>query len=239
MKRVKKFIKKTNKKIFNPVARITLYPLLGLIIGLMLRLVSMTLRIRCITQERPDLKLREQGKQFIYAFWHGRQFALFYITRKSRCVVMTSLSEGGEVQKWVLRSFGHSAVRGSSTRGGAAGLVNMIKRVRNGRNSAFALDGPRGPVFKAKPGAIQVASKSGAHIGPVSIAFKRFREFSSLWDLYHFPCPFTRGVLIFGEPRSYPRKLSDNDLQNATESLQNELIRLTEKADACFVNNRT
>ena len=234
LKRIRKFIKKANKKIFNPIARVTLYPILGLMVGLMLRIVSMTIRITCLVEERPDVRLMKEGKQFIYAFWHGRQFALFYITRKSRCVVMTSLSEGGEVQKWVLRSFGHSAVRGSSTRGGAAGLVHMIKAVKNGRNSAFALDGPRGPVFKAKPGAIQVAAKSGAYIVPFSISFKRFKELKNLWDLYHFPCPFTKAVLTFGEPRKYPRKLSEEELEAETESLEKELIRLTEEVDSCF-----
>jgi len=232
LKRVTKIIKTTNKKILNPPARVTLYPLLGLMVGMVIRLVSMTLRVTCLTMDRPDIQLERKGKNFIYAFWHGRQFALFYILRKSRCVVLTSLSEAGEVQKWVLRSFGHSSVRGSSTRGAASGLVSMIREVRKGMNSAFALDGPRGPVFQAKRGAIQVASKTGAYIVPVTIAFRRSAEFKNLWDLYRFPCPFTRAVLVFGTPRSYQRKMSEEQLQAETESLQNELIRLTGEADS-------
>ena len=113
-------------------------------------------------------------------------------------------------------------------------MVNIIKKVKKGRNSAFALDGPRGPVYQAKPGAIQVACKSRACIVPVTIAFKRFKELKKVWDLYHMPFPFTRAVLNFGEPRLYPRKLSEEQLQAETESLQNELIRLTQETDSYF-----
>ena len=197
----------------------------------------MTVRVTYVFEGeiRPDRKLCDEGKPFVVVFWHGRQFILFHIFRKSRCLVLTSLSEAGEVQKWVLRSFGHSAIRGSSTRGGAASIVTMIKKIKKERrNAAFAVDGPRGPVYEAKPGAIQTAVKSGAYILPVTSAYKRSKVFDKLWDKYHFPMPFTRGVVKFGIPRSFPPKLTEEGLKQEIEAITEELNKITRESDAFF-----
>jgi len=232
LKRVAKALKKFNKRFLSPAARVVLYPVFGLMVGMMLRVVSMTLRVRIIGGERTDLDLMKNGERVVYAFWHGRQFALFHLLRKSRCAVLTSLSEAGEVQKWVLRSFGHTAVRGSSTRGAASGMVRMIKAVKAGRNAAFAVDGPRGPVFRAKPGAIQAAAKAGAWLVPVTVGFGKSWELKKVWDLYRFPRPFTVAAVSFGKPRSYPRSLSVDELDAEAEALTEELNELTRRVDA-------
>ena len=159
---------------------------------------------------------------------------MFNYIHKSKAVVLASLSEGGEVQTWVLRSFGYSVVRGSSTRKGASGLIQIIRQVKKGRSSAFAVDGPRGPLFKAKPGVIQVVSKSDAYLLPLSISYRKCKILKNVWDYYHFPFPFTQAAVKFGKPRKLPKKLSEKQIEQEVDKLSKDLNSLTHEVDAYF-----
>lgn len=194
------------------------------------------MRVTCLNNNgmRPDIEILERGEPIVYAFWHGRQFLMFNYIHKSKAVVLASLSEGGEVQQWVLRSFGYSVARGSSTRKGASGLIQVIRHVKKGRSAAFAVDGPRGPVFKAKPGVIQVTSKSDAYLLPLSISYRKCKVLKNVWDCYHFPLPFTQVAVKFGKPRKLPKKLSEKQIEQETDKLSRDLNRLTHEVDAYF-----
>jgi hypothetical protein len=229
---LKRAVRRFNKKYLNPVAHVTLYPVFGLGLGLFMRLWSMSIRTEVLNREaRPDLDIIKAGRTVIYAFWHGRQFLLFHLLKPSRCTVMTSKSEAGEIQTWVLRSFGHSVVRGSNTRGAVSALVQMIRRLKSGRNGAFAVDGPRGPACIVKPGVIHSAMKAGAEIIPLSVAFRKKRVLENLWDRYHLPRPFTRAFIKFGEPLTCPRTMEPEQVDAMRETLGDILQELTEETD--------
>jgi lysophospholipid acyltransferase (LPLAT)-like uncharacterized protein len=231
-----KKLKQFKRKFIYPVLWVTLYPIFGLLVGLGMRLAQATVRVTYLHDEgqRPDLALLAQGRNIVYTFWHGRQFLLFRLLRPAHCQVMTSLGSAGEVQCWVLRVFGYSPVRGSSSRGGAAGLINMIKRVKTGKNAAFAVDGPSGPAYEPKPGAVQVAGKGEALLLPVSVAFRSFKFFARWWDEYHLPVPFTRAIVKFGQPRELPSRLDDDLITRTSDELKQELNLLTAEVDAYF-----
>src|SRR5688500_19433593 len=74
---------------------------------------------------------------------------------------MTSRSFDGEYIARFIQRFGYGAVRGSSTRGGVGAIVEMVRLMRAGLPTAFTIDGPKGPRYVAKMGAVLLAKKTG------------------------------------------------------------------------------
>lgn len=165
------------------------------------------------------------GRLPIYAFWHDRIFLSTYFWRNRGIVVMTSQSFDGEYIARFIQRFGYGAIRGSSSRGGAKALVEMIKAMRAGLPMAFALDGPRGPKYEAKAGPIALARKTGNPILPLIVEPRSLWSARS-WDQMQIPKPFTTVRLIIGEP-IYVADSDDVDAKLA--ELQTSLDALVER----------
>ncbi|MGE5807583.1 MAG: lysophospholipid acyltransferase family protein, partial [Nitrospirota bacterium] len=123
-----------------------------------LYLWSRTVRIRKVNLEIPRA-LNDAGKNFIYAFWHGRQFLLFHSHRNTGIVIPASESRDGEIQAQILKRFGFDVVRGSSNRKGERALLGLVDGLRKGKTIALAVDGPRGPLHEVKQGVTYLAGK--------------------------------------------------------------------------------
>lgn len=153
----------------------------------------------------------------VFCFWHNRIPTATYFWRRRGIVVMSSRSFDSEYIARFIQRFGYGAARGSSTRGGKAALIQMIRAVRSGRSAAFTVDGPKGPLYEAKPGALLLAAKTGAAILPFSISLDRCWRLPS-WDRIEIPQPFARAVVVIGAPFRVP----DTE---ATEAAQQQLQR--------------
>ncbi len=206
--------------------------ILALIGWVLISLWSRSVRVRFIHKEIPD-RLKEEGKNFIYAFWHGRQFLLFHRHRNSGVIIPASESRDGEIQAGILKRFGFDVVRGSSRRKGERALLGLVDGLRSGKTIALAVDGPRGPVFEVKQGVVYLAGKLNKPIVPVSTSAKRFWLFEKMWDQYLLPVPFTRGVIVYGEPISVSGT-DEAELASKTKELTNALNRVMQQADQCF-----
>jgi lysophospholipid acyltransferase (LPLAT)-like uncharacterized protein len=171
------------------------------------------------------------GKRVIYAFWHGRIFMATYFWRGRGIVVMTSRNRDGEYIAGVIRRFGYGAARGSSSRGGRGALVEMIRELRNNRDVGFAIDGPRGPRYVAKPGAVWVASKTGDAVFPFHMSADRKWVLKS-WDLFQIPKPFARVLVLMGAPIYVPADAAEEELEAAQRKLQAALDELRVRGDA-------
>lgn len=190
---------------------------------------SRTVRMRFVNKEVPD-RLAAEGKNFVYAFWHGRQFLLFHFHRNTGVVIPASESRDGEIQTGVLKKFGFNVVRGSSKRKGDRALLGLVEGLRSGNNIAIAVDGPRGPIYEAKPGVTYLAGKLNKPIVPVSTSARRFWILGKIWDKYLLPVPFTRGVVIYGEPITV-NSISPEELEAKRKELEGALNRLMARAD--------
>src|SRR5204862_122761 len=95
----------------------------------------------------------------------------------------------------------------------------------NGIDVAFTIDGPKGPVYVAKPGAVTLARHSGQAIFPFHVAVKRYIELSS-WDRLKIPLPFTRAITLMGEPIYVPRDASNEEVEAKQKALQKALDEL-------------
>ncbi len=165
---------------------------------LLIRIIGRTIRFEVEGWENFEA-IERAGKLPIYAFWHDRIFASTYFFRNRGIAVITSQSKDGEYIARFIQRLGYGAIRGSSTRGGVGALIEMIKVMRRGTPTAFTVDGPKGPRYKAKSGAILLARKSENPIMPFIIECERFWTINS-WDKLQIPRPFTRARLKIGGP---------------------------------------
>ena len=165
---------------------------------------------------------RRRGKGLIYTFWHREIFAATWFWRNRGIVVMTSQNFDGEYIARIIQKHGYGAARGSSSRGGGRALVEMVRCHRKGLDTAFTIDGPRGPRFVAKPGAVQLAKASGATILCFHAAVRHALVFRRSWDHTEFPLPFTRAAMLVGQPIVVPP-----DADRAEQARQLELVQAT------------
>lgn len=174
--------------------------------------------------------LYREGRRAIYSFWHNRIFCCTWFWRRRGIVVMTSQSFDGEYIARFIQRFGYGAARGSSTRGGVRALIAQIRGVEAGFDAAFTVDGPKGPIYEAKPGPAMLARKTGAAIVPMHAAASSYWEISS-WDRFQIPRPFSRGVVAVGEPIFVAPDAGDDGLEAARLDLQRALDGLRAKYD--------
>ena len=120
--------------------------------ALLIRLLGLTLRYedRCEPGVVPGYRIPGPT---VYAFWHRSLLACAYRFRNLNIAILISPSFDGELIARTVEWLGFRAVRGSSSRGGAAGLRAMQAAYAGGHRCAFTADGPRGPMLVAKPGA--------------------------------------------------------------------------------------
>lgn len=203
---------------------------LSLIASGFIRMVSLTSRFRTIGREAADARIRA-GEPFIAAFWHGR--LLMAPTGWPRGVplrVMISHHRDGEFITRTAARFGVNAVRGSSSKGGAAALRAMLKVLKQGDFVGITPDGPRGPRMRAQMGAIVLAQMAGVPIYPATYAVSR-RRVAGSWDRFIVALPFSRGVYLWGEAVHVPRDADDDVLEAKRQELEDELNRLCVEAD--------
>jgi lysophospholipid acyltransferase (LPLAT)-like uncharacterized protein len=172
----------------------------------------------------------------IYAVWHGRILMIPWLnarlarTRGARPArVLASRSRDGDlVARWVAR-FGLSAVRGSSSRGGAEALRALAAAVRAGQDVAVVPDGPRGPRERLQAGVVVLAAATGAPVIPLGFAAHPARRLAS-WDRFLVPWPFARAAVVFGKaatvPRGADRELARVDLERALREVTATADRL-------------
>ncbi|MCS6884778.1 MAG: lysophospholipid acyltransferase family protein [Acidobacteriota bacterium] len=204
------------KRIFIQLTSLLLYCCVYLI-GL-----SMRWEVRGASDRRGGIDDRQP---LIYAFWHNRIIPATWFFRHLRIVVMTSQSADGEIIARVIQRFGYGAARGSTTRGGSKALRELADCLKQGRDVAFTIDGPRGPIYVAKPGAILLAKLSGCPVLPVCQTPLEYYEMNS-WDKFRVPKPFTCGLISYAPPIYVPKNADEKLLEQLQQRLQKELDRL-------------
>jgi lysophospholipid acyltransferase (LPLAT)-like uncharacterized protein len=110
-----------------------------------------TWQIEIIEPDEMKSSIKNQTP-FILAHWHGDELAMIHLFSRYKLATMTSTSKDGELVNTIVRWFGGATSRGSSTRGGVGALKGLIRLMQKGFNASIAVDGPKGPIHKVKPG---------------------------------------------------------------------------------------
>jgi len=95
------------------------------------------------------------------------------------------------------------------------------------------VDGPRGPIYDVKQGVTYLAGKLSKPIVPVATSAKRYWVLEKIWDKYLLPVPFTRGVILYGDP-IIVNGISEEELESKRKELEAALNRLMARADDHF-----
>ncbi len=113
----------------------------------------------------------------IIAFWHGRQLMMPLAYRgKSASILISQHRDGGIIAN-IMKQFGFDAIRGSTSRGGAQALRQLINVGRQGRDLVVTPDGPRGPACQVQLGVISLAKLTGFPIVPLTFACSKKKSF--------------------------------------------------------------
>jgi lysophospholipid acyltransferase (LPLAT)-like uncharacterized protein len=195
----------------------------------LLSLLGLTLRFQVEGEEALE-GFRRERQPVILAFWHSRILPLAYFHRNQGIVVLVSEHRDGEYIARVIARKGFGLARGSSTRGGARGLRELIRAGRSGRDLGLTPDGPKGPPRRVKLGTLVAAQITGLPIVPLTAGGEGVWRVSS-WDRFLIPRPFSRIQVRYGSPVHVPRRAGPVELQALAEELDGELNRITDQVD--------
>ncbi len=177
-----------------------------------LRVLGATWRIRFSGYDLDYFK-----PDYIIAFLHGDMLIAALLHRKVPAAVLISQHRDGEIIAQIVKGLGPQVpIRGSSSRGGAQALKEMLGKMQN-RPWAVTPDGPRGPRGSVHDGVILLAGHSGRPIIPAGFAASKAKHLRS-WDRFVVPAPFARIASFLGEPMRVPVNVDrDTCRKNALE----------------------
>jgi lysophospholipid acyltransferase (LPLAT)-like uncharacterized protein len=213
-----------------------MYRIAVLISAAFLELIWRTARIRIVGKEKLTDALREHGA-VVPVFWHQHLLlcARFLTDRKVEGLkpgFMISPSVDGEAPTMLARLYGAHVVRGSGSYTGVRAVRGVHHAiVKELISPAITPDGPRGPRFKMKPGAIFAAQISRKPVIPIAYAARPARLLKT-WDKFVIPFPFAKVRIAIGEPYFPARKLDDDQMQAAQRELEERLQQVFKDAQS-------
>lgn len=213
----------------------------GFFVGLASRLIAFYIRFLDLTARWQVIGLDallgmiERGEPFIGAFWHGRMVMMPGLWRricgsKVDIRMLISRHRDGRLIARTIAHLGLSAIAGSSSRGGARALREIIEAVANGASVGITPDGPRGPRMRASAGVASVGRLTGAPVFVISFSASRRRVLKS-WDRFVLPMPFARIVVVIKGPILIGPEVGPEALERARLTIEDALNEATREAD--------
>ncbi|MBV8784638.1 MAG: lysophospholipid acyltransferase family protein [Gammaproteobacteria bacterium] len=185
--------------------------------------------VRVLGAEHLDAAL-ERAPSLIPCYWHQHQLycGKYLLEQRHRGLApgwLISPSVDGELGAMLVQRIGGAVIRGSSTHTGARALRDYYQAlVKEQVSPVITPDGPRGPRFKFKPGALLLSQMSGRPILPM--AYAASRAWRIKWDRFVIPWPLSRIVIAIGEPYYVPRVTDPRLLEQLQEELAGRLHAL-------------
>ena len=196
--------------------------------ALVIAAIGVTLRFENIVEEGAIAQTPPTSG--IWCFWHQCTFLAGWYFRRFHPHVLISQSFDGELIARTLGLLGYQAVRGSSSRGGAAGLLALRAVVAGGGTAIFTADGPRGPIYQSKLGPVKLAQMTGKPVGSFHLQPERAWVLHS-WDRFMIPKPFSRVVVAWSRPVPAPSgDAGDEELEDTRVALDAALERARDLA---------
>jgi lysophospholipid acyltransferase (LPLAT)-like uncharacterized protein len=173
-----------------------------------------------------------QGRRpFLATFWHGRLLMVPLAWQTDMKISMLqSAHRDGLIMEKVIGSFGIGSIKGSSSKGGSAGMRAMLKALKAGDCVGITPDFPPGPGNIVSEGIIAIARLGEVPIVPLTYSTSRRRVLDT-WDRFHIPLPFGRGVLLWGEPLVIPRDADAAAVEAARRELERRMNEMNREAD--------
>jgi lysophospholipid acyltransferase (LPLAT)-like uncharacterized protein len=201
-----------------------------------IRLWWLTCRVRHIDGDENLAAALAKAPSLVPCYWHQHQLfcARYLLDRRAQGLVpgwLISPSVDGELGAMMVSRLGARAIRGSSSHTGARALRDYyVALVKENVSPVVTPDGPKGPRFKFKPGAILLAQMSGRPMLPM--AYAASHAWLIQWDKFVIPVPFARISIAVGKPRYVARVLDAAGIERLQSEMEQELKQLYAKATA-------
>ncbi len=164
----------------------------------------------------------DEARPCAYVFWHSKMFPLLHSWKNRGICVLVSSHRDGELAVGLLKKYGYTLARGSSTRGGVRGGKKLLEALKNGFSIAITPDGPRGPRWRFKEETHRFLKLAGVPAILIGVGYSKHNKLGS-WDRFELPMPFSRCVieLIKVDPRGKSR--------DEMEKLLGEINKIAER----------
>jgi len=216
-----------------PWSRRIQIPIIAAAVYSVIRMLGPTLRYEVLGWQHAE-RVYASKHRVIWAFWHRIIIPIVWWRRNHGIVVMNTTAFDGQWTRKVIEWLGFGTAQGSSSRGGLRGLAVMARRLEEGLDCAFTIDGPRGPRYVAKPGPVMLARKTGCPIMVFHIGVDRGRTFERTWDHFLLPAPFARTVILFVPPIYVSADANAEVMEAKHAEMQRELERVRDIAENWF-----
>lgn len=192
------------------------------------RSLFLTLRHRFHTADKTNPYSIEGDDRFIYCVWHDQLLIPIFGGKHRHTAALVSQNRDGSFVEAGLSSAGILPIRGSSSRGGAQAMRQLIREAE-GKHIVMTPDGPRGPRRELSPGIVFLASRSGRAIVPTAFTCERGWRFGVGWTDLLVPKPFSRIHLLTGEPIHIS---PEADLRSEVARVQAAMLAMNDRGDA-------
>lgn len=188
-----------------------------------------SLNIRRVNSEGIDL-LTEQKKNFILVFWHGTMLIPWFIHRQRNFAALVSKSKDGSLLANLLDKWNYKVIRGSSNDGGRAALNAMIDLAKNNNTLCLTPDGPRGPIYKFKAGAVVTSVKTGIPLVLCGVHYRKAKYLKS-WDKFGIPFLFSKVNVIYSDPLYFDSELTRDKISQIIVECEDKMNKLQLEAE--------
>lgn len=185
-------------------------------------LLSKTWRPIFVGTENLEAARGEGGGYFI-SLWHGRMLVPMASHKNRGWTVLVSKSRDGDLIERMLLRFGFRVIRGSTSRGGATALREMLEALKQGGVMIITPDGPRGPMHSMNPGLVWMARETGYSVVPSGFVASRAWRAKS-WDRFTLPKPFARLAFVYGPPIAVAHDASNAELEKVSLVIREAML---------------
>ena len=192
------------------------------LIRVIMGLITLTCRVRWVNKDAYQQAM-QSDQAFILSMWHNSCTIAAWVMKGSRITVMVSDSKDGEYVSRLASYFGINTIRGSSSSGSEKAIRSALRLLAQKKPIAITPDGPRGPIYKMKSGALWFAASSKSPIIPLHIESSRQWVFNS-WDKHCFPKPFSTIYVGVGDPIYLEREELETDIDQVMLQVEEKMM---------------
>jgi lysophospholipid acyltransferase (LPLAT)-like uncharacterized protein len=200
-------------------------------LALFFRTLMKTVRLEMIKAEPRSTCYEDCGdERHLFCLWHDGIIGFVFCRPAFDVSALVSQHGDGTYLADALEAIGVTPIRGSSRRGGAAALRQMLDAAAR-YHIAIATDGPMGPRREVKDGVVYLASQTGRAIIPAAFAAHRAWRPRGRWTDLVVPFPFTRAYMLVGQRIYVPPGLDREQLEPYRQQVQAAMDALIAEAD--------
>ena len=216
-----------------------LYYFLGLpLFRLVMKLMVMTYKVEAVIGEEHIEPFIKDGSICTPCYWHQQHVLCSnlmrrWIRRGFKACFLISASVDGEVPERLARAWGAEVIRGSANEKGQSGtlaLRDMQQMMKRGYSVVTTADGPQGPIYEFKAGAILTSRIGGAPIIPMACAASS-AWYLNRWDKFMIPKPFAKVVIAVGEPHIVPKDVRLDAIEDDRLNVQRAVMSLMRECE--------